>query len=405
MRINLLPRAFRIGLALVVLHAAPARAQLPPEEDPIESMPIRFGPLGLSPTLAITGAGVDSNVFNDASNPQQDLTATVTPRLQARLRAGRLLLSAATATGFVYYRDFADERTVNYASDARADFNLGRIRPFLSGAVIDTRERLNAELDIRAPRQQRRVTAGTQVLLASRTSLVTSVGRSHLQFDDGVIFDGVSLSRTLNDRTDTADVALLVALTPLTTVGVAASWQHDRFDQERARDADSFRLLPSVQFDPTALVRGTVAVGFRRFVPRQPLLPRYSGLVVQTSVGYTLLDRAKFELGANRDLHYSFEQVQPYYLSTGLRVQVTYRLVGPFDVEALGGRERLDYRQIDPGEDDRVDTARTIGAGLGYRIRENVRMGVTWELTRRDSDRDDRRYERQRVFATLTYGL
>jgi hypothetical protein len=46
----------------------------------------------------------------------------------------------------------------------------------------------------------------------------------------------------------------------------------------------------------------------------------------------------------------------------------------------------------------------TFGGGAGYRLRDSLRLGVTWETNRRRSALDERRYERRRLYASLTYG-
>ena len=155
-------------------------------------MPFRFGPVGLSPTLAITNFGVDDNIFNDATEPKRDFTMTVTPRLQARLRSGKVLLSGAVATGLVYYQKYDDERSIDYAADGRVDFDLGWFQPYALASLLDTRERLNAELDVRAPRTQTTLAAGAKALLSPKTGLVFDLRRAGLDFAEGTTFDGVS---------------------------------------------------------------------------------------------------------------------------------------------------------------------------------------------------------------------
>jgi hypothetical protein len=403
MRVQLRRRLAAAALA-IVLPIAPAAAQVP-EQDPMESMPIRFGPLGLSPSLAMTDVGVDSNIFNDAAEPRSDFTATLVPRLVARLRAGPMLLSASNATGFVYFHETKEERAVNYSWDARADFSLDRLQPYFGASLIDTRDRLNAELDIRAPRRSTSVAGGARIALGANTAATFEARRSHLAFDEGITFDGVPLSRTMNDRTDVYDAGLLFALTPLTTLRMTTSWQRDRFEESPGRDADSFRIMPALQFDPNALIQGTLAIGYRRFDPLGPDLAAYQGLAVQTFLGYTLLERTRFDLRLTRDVQYSFEVDEPYYLSTGVRLDVTHQLVGPFDIRATVGRERLGYRE--PGSDStsRTDTADLLSAGVGYRLRDDIRLGVAWETARRESARPDRGYDRHRLVASLTYGL
>jgi hypothetical protein len=83
-------------------------------------------------------------------------------------------------------------------------------------------------------------------------------------------FRGIDLARTLNSRSDTVDAALQLLLTPLTTFSMTTSFQRDRFDAAPERNSDTLRLLPALQFDPTSLIRGSVAVGYRRFRPLTP---------------------------------------------------------------------------------------------------------------------------------------
>jgi hypothetical protein len=393
--------AFLTGAGCMVAAPARAQSQLP---ETIEAMPVHIGPLGLRPSVSITNVGNDSNVFNDAENPQEDFTATVVPRLVARVRGGRFLLSYGSAADVVYFRKFTSEGSVNSTADVRLEADLGRFQPYVSAGWVDTKDRLNSEVDVRTPRTQRTLGAGVRMLLASRTAVVVSARRFTLDFDDGALFRGIDLTRTLNSRSDSVDAILQLLLTPLTTFSMTTSFQRDRFDAAPERDSDTLRLLPSLQFDPTSLIRGNVAVGYRRFRPLTPALPDYSGLLVQAGLGYTMLTRTRFGVDMTRDVQYSFEDLEPYYLSTGGRLTVTHQLVGPVDLQAFGGRQTMAYRRRQAADDARHDRVDTYGGGAGYRLRDNVRLGVTWETNRRRSALDERRYERRRIFASLIYG-
>jgi len=387
------------------LGARGAFAQAPTSADSVESMPIRFGPLGLSPTLRITNVGIDSNIFNESSDPQSDFTMTVTPRLQARLRTGRLVLSGASATGLVYYHEFDDERSIDYTTEARADVDLGWFRPYASVTWQDTRERLNAELDLRAPRVQTTLVAGAAVRLSPKTGLVFNVRRVGLEFDEGSVFEGVPLSRTLNSDTDSIDGGVEAYLTPLTTFSVTASRQTDRFDLSPDRNANTFTTMASVRMEAPAIIQGSFAVGYRRFETLDLELPDYSGLIAKGSLTHTVAERTKLDLLVARDVQYSFEVVEPYYLTTGFRVTVTQQLLEPLDVLATGGRDRLEYRVEGANAATRTDHADVVGAGVGYRFQPNLRLGFDFEYARRLSDRVERRYDRRRLFGTLTYGF
>ena len=391
-------------LLAVVLWAVPSAAQ-DPAEDPISTMPIRFGPFGLSPSLTVADIGVDDNVFNSEENPQRDFTATIVPRMVARLRARRLLLTYRSSSDFVYYRDFTSERSINSSGDLRLDLSLGRLQPFATGALQDTRARLNAEVDVRAHRTAQSASAGTRLLAGPRTALSVAVRHMETEFDRGVFFEGSELARTLNSRLQAFDGGIHLLLTPLTTLELGGSVQQDRFPDDPTRDADTIRVAPTLQFSPDALLKGSVAVGYRRFRPLSDALPDYSGLYVATTLSYTLLGRTKFDWQVSRDVQYSFEETAPYYLQTGARLTATQQVIGRLDVQATGGRHRLEYRVTGAEDPGRVDYADVVGGGVGFRIRENVRFAVNGEYARRTSERAARQYERRRIFASLDYGI
>jgi hypothetical protein len=399
--IRAIPALVLAAAISAVASTARAQGQVP---EAVETMPIHVGPLGLRPSLSITNVGTDSNVFNDANHPQEDFTATIVPRLVARVRGGRLLLSYGSAADMVYFKKFTSERSLNATTDARLDGNFGRLQPYLSAGWVDTKDRLNSEVDVRTPRTQRTLAGGVRLLVASRTAVVVSARRFNLDFDEGAQFKGVDLARTLNSRSDAVDAAVQLLLTPLTTFSMTTSFQRDRFSAAPERDSDTLRLVPALQFDPTSLIRGNLAVGYRRFRPLTPDLPDYSGVLVQAGVGYTLLARTRFDLDVTRDVQYSFEDLEPYYLSTGSRITVTHQLVGPLDLQGFGGHQSLAYRRRQVPDDERRDAVDTFGGGAGYRLRDSLRLGVTWETNRRRSALDERRYERQRLYASLTYG-
>ena len=119
------------------------------------------------------------------------------------------------------------------------------------------------------------------------------------------------------------------------------------------------------------------------------MTPDYSGLVVKGSLTHTFAERTKVDLSLSRDVQYSFEETEPYYLTTGFRVVVTQQLGESFDVRAIVGRDRLDYREEATSgvpDDTRIDRASVLGAGVGYRFQANLRTGLDVEFAKRTSE-------------------
>ena len=110
---------------------------------------------------------------------------------------------------------------------------------------------------------------------------------------------------------------------PLTTIAVRYENLRDRFEFSPGRDADSYSVMPGVEFKPRALISGTAYVGYREFTPREPLqLPAFSGLVAQLGLSYTLLGSTTFGVSFRRDLTYSYEELQPFFVDTSVGASI-----------------------------------------------------------------------------------
>ena len=397
-----------LAITVLCISAPKLCAQDVEQGDPIETMPIRLGPLGLAPTITITNFGIDSNVFNDSVDPKSDFTFTATPTIAGRLRSGRLLVGGALATGLVYYRDFDDERSMDYSSRSRIDLDLGWFRPFGLAERLDSRDRLSLELDIRAPRVSTLIEGGARAVVSPWSGFTFAARRNSVAFDESSIFDGIALSQTLNSRTTTLEGGLELYLTPLTTMTMLVSRQEDRFDAMPERNSDSLRVMPTLRLDAPAIVQGTLGIGYRRFDGVDPSLPDFAGVVFKGSLSHVIAERTKVGVAIARDVEYSFEVFEPYYLTIGARLTVNHQLRDTIDVRAVAARDRLDYENLPTAlepTNTRRDYVELVSAGFGYLLRTNVRVGVDLEYSRRRGDRLDRRYDRTRLLGSASYGF
>jgi hypothetical protein len=81
-------------------------------------------------------------------------------------------------------------------------------------------------------------------------------------------------------------------------------------------------------------------------------------------------------------------------------------LFGGVDAKIAGAREVMAYRaRLDAGDAAPRDTLVMYSAGLGYNIRERIRIGVDAEFMKRRSALASRGYQSNRVFASLAWGV
>jgi hypothetical protein len=108
-----------------------------------------------------------------------------------------------------------------------------------------------------------------------------------------------------------------------------------------------------------------------------------------------------------RDLDYSWEPSYPYFVLTGATLTLTPQLTPRWDVMGRVSAQHLAYRTAIGVPEllrDRVDRFEMVGAGLGYRIGGDMRVGFNLDRERRTSPVRQRAYEGFRTGVSVTYG-
>jgi hypothetical protein len=184
------------------------------------------------------------------------------------------------------------------------------------------------------------------------------------------------------------------------------------------RNSDSFKVMPGVEFKPRALISGNAYVGYRAFTPLDAaVLPDFKGLVAQLGLSYTLLGATTFGVSYNRDLTYSYDELQPFFIDDSVGASLRRALGRRFDALVSADRHAYDYKdrlntrattigdgpRIDP---TRIDTTWNYAASIGYRVSREGRIAVGMSYWRRDSTtRVFRAYDNLRVGTTMTFGF
>jgi len=396
-----------IALALVCLGAVVPAAHAQDEVDPYTATRFHVGPLGITPSIALSNLGTDDNVFNESVDPKKDTTAAIGPAADLVLRAGRSRLSGRASGQYLYFQKYDAQRSWNTTLDGTWRFPLVRITPFVLGTRTNTKDRPGYEIDSRARRLDRTAGFGTDVRLSSKTTLVLTGKRNWLKYDDVEQYRGVNLGQQLNRRSDVEELHARFRLTPLTTFVVRAQAVQDRFDVADVRNTDSYSVMPGFELRPQALISGEAFVGVRRFTPLSTDVQEFTGVVAAVKVKYALA-ATRFGVNVARDIAYSFEAFQPYYALTDVGGDVTQRITYAWDVVVRGSRQSMAYRNVVtiPSLPKRTDRSWMGGGGIGYRFGQTLRLGFDANYYRRTVDLNGtRNYEGLRLGASVSYGL
>jgi hypothetical protein len=396
-----------LASSVLIANSAGAQTQL----DPRSEAKVHVGPLYLTPRLAVEEFGIDTNVFNNAEE-KQDFTFTLAPHVDVWVPfARRALLTTSVTSDIVYYQTYSSERSVNPEVKVRGEGFLGRVTPFAEASYLLSRQRPNFEIDVRSRRDERSVRAGVDLRLSPKLSLELSGRHGRVEFDADATYNDIYLQETLNRETRIASASVRHVITPFTTLVLRAETGNERFQFSPLRDSDTLLVMPGVEFKPVALISGSGFVGFRRFTPLSSSLESFSGLVASAALSYTFLGSTRFTGIVDRDVTYSYERVQPYYVVDGYGLTVRRQLVGRTDVTAGIQRQKFTYRDLLlPGavssDLNRVDVTHVWSGSLGYRIGLSGRVGFGVLYQERDTNSFRfRNYQGLRFATSVDYGF
>ena len=369
---------------------------------------VRVGRLYLNPTIALTNLGWDTNVFNepDQSVPKRDFTLTVTPQSDLWLKMGHSWVTGNVKEDLVWYKQYASERSANNSARVGITLPLNRLRFGAAAAYLRTRDRPGFEIDARSQRTELAYQGSVDVRARPKTFVGIRGERKTTAFDSVALFEGVSLRDALNRTVTSGAVTLRQQLTPLTALTFDVGRGQDRFEFSPLRDSDSTSVSAGVAFD--AIIKGTASFGYRDFEPLSPSLPAYKGTIASADLAYVAYGTTRVGVQATRDVQYSFEINQPYYLLTGVSGSLTRRVARPVDLVGRIGAQRLNYRDrigAALASLGRIDSVRTYGGGVGFHTGKSVRIGFNVDYARRASPVLYREYQGLLIGTSVTYGL
>ena len=376
----------------------------------------RMGPIKIVPSLLAANIGYDSNVLyrTAAQEPVSDTVATVAPELQAFWLLGRsVILSFTDVAEYYYYRRQEGLRTLGNSATPAARILLGRLS--LSGDyhVLNSQKRGTSEISEPVLNSQQ----GWHARVFYETPRGTAVGLSGATDDFRFRTAGASLpldsyARTLDRREQTLAFELYYRVFSRSHLFVTAGASEYVFLHPSSawRNADSQQVCGGIRFPLAGRARGTIALGYKRFVPRTAGRKTFSGLVADTDVAFRT-GRIGFTLGYKRDNDFSIIETAYYFVEDRVRSGLTFYVFRFLRLEAGWQAARwsypVPYETLVDGQpvviEDRRDRDRVFTAGLSVRVAGTVGLGVNYNFYMRRSNAPGFDIDRNYLGVTLTY--
>lgn len=385
--------------------ASGARAQ-----EPVKDGRFITGPIAWTPTFELRDAGVDSNVFNTPTDAKEDRTASARSDVDSVLKLRLLRVRTIGSLQYNYFQRYASERALNRRVLTRLELPVARFTPNMTVSWGRMKERSNTEIDVRAPRTDFAYVGGLETRLTSKLSLIATAGQEKSTYDSGFTFRDLDVAGQLNRESTMATATARIALTPLTSLSIDGTAEHDDFPFRPAAATDSGSIDARFEFAADAVIRGSAKVGYHSMQPYYRQTARssaaaFSGITSAIDLGYTVLGVTRFITHFSHDANYSLYVNQPYYVSTYGSLQILQRVFGPVDLDVRGSLETLDYPQTEDVPAYR-DTAQMLAGGLSIRVSRQAVLALLYDDSQRRSERGRGfEYQRRRIYTTITYGF
>ncbi len=382
-----------------------------------EETRFHFGPFLIKPLFRLSNFGYDSNVYyrDRTQAPVSDYTGTISPEAKVSWILGNsLILYFRENPEYVFFLKEKNLRrfTNSYATGFRLLF-LGRF--VISGDYHDLRHsrRIYSEFD----RQIKDIQQGYSLGLFFETPRGTSLGFTgsvdDFRYEDIVPLDPVNdYAAALNRSEKSGFFEFYYPIFSASIFFYTLGYTEYAFDFEETawRDAHSFQTYGGIRFPLIGRARGTLSIGYKKFVPKEIDREPFSGLVASTDLDFRF-GRFGFKLGYRRDNYFSYLDSAYFYVEDNAGISLSFYLTEFMKIE--GGYQSSGLRYPEPhliwyrGEfievQSRKDNNRIGSIGLTFRLTGVMGIGVNYNLYRRTSNAPGFEINRDFFGAFITY--
>lgn len=366
----------------------------------------RFGPFRIDPSIEFRNVGYDNNVYqmSDEDEPIGDWTAEVSVPFSFYLPFRNWMIAYFDVSpGYSHY--FNEEQLSGFIYSYSPGIRLLLLNRFvLSGSYRGQkdRERPTVEFDTVIPV----VTNSYDASLFYETYSLTAFGFtgsvSNIRYED--VEGDIRYSTQLNREERNGNFEFYYRIFTESDFFLTAGYTEYNFEslESRWRDSYSYELISGIRFPLLGRARGNLSLGYRWLTNREDESKKFSGLIGDTGLEFRL-GRFNLRIQMARDFQFSISSTSLYFIGNRYGAGFSF-YPAPFlrlDYDFSYGQ--TDYPEGEPTGITREDIYRTHAAGLVFRIRENVGIGLTVTYWERRSNVEDFGRNRTFIGGYLTY--
>ncbi|WP_336966217.1 outer membrane beta-barrel protein [Sphingobium aquiterrae] len=337
-----------------------------PDYDPIG---IRSGAFNIFPQVE-TSLAYSDNVYYSDNNTVSDGSITVAPSVQVVSDWSRHQLRLRGNARLTRYFDetLRNQNPWNLGALGRVD--VGDTLRFIPEVQL-AREFENpfsgeTTADQSALSNYLRAYGSLRTEYSSgQTKLTLSVDDTNYDFStielrSGTIRDQSDRDRNIFRVTGQAQYAFTPSMAAFAQLGYRKTdYPHLLLNGDANRDSDSWVIIGGVNFDLSALMRGTIGVGYIRRSYDSPLYRNVDGFSAEAKVEYFPTELTTVTLAARRTIEDSFITTTSGYFDNRASLRIDHELLRNLILSAMGEYAKQDYI----GSKQKVDVYRITGSG------------------------------------------
>ena len=366
----------------------------------------RLGPLRIDPSIQFQNIGYDNNVFQmrDEDDPIGDYTATISLPFTFYLPYRNWMIAYFDVSpGYDFY--FNEKQLSGFVYSYSPGVRLLLLSRFvLSGSYRDQkdRQRPTVEFDERIPVQ----TDSYDASLFYETISMTAVGFTgsvrNIRYED--VEGDIRYSTQLNREERKGNFEFYYRIFTDSDLFLTAGYTEYNFESPESqwRDSYSYELISGIRFPLLGRARGTLSLGYRWLTNRENEGKKFSGLIGNTGLEFRL-GRFNFRVQMARDFQFSYSSTSLYFIGNRYGTGFSFYPAQFLRLDYDFSYSQTDYPEEEPTGITRKDIYRTHTAGLVFRIKENVGIGLSVTYWERQSNIGDFGRNRTFIGGYLTY--
>ena len=397
-------KAFRIiiGWGLLCLAAAGLQGQTSSIfqgqlQDIVRKTRFRIGPVRIYPVFNFRQFSWVSNIFGFTNTLANLSDLVITPSLELRaniLFKNSLILTFVENPAYYFYLTNSGYR--GFANSYRAEAHVLVFNRFIVSGQYDhsTQRYLGLqELDRVVENAVEGYSAKVFTQSSRGTSLALEGRINRLNYQD-VLTAGEQISSALDREEKMGSVELgyrVFSATKLVLWG--AYTQYDFLLQESSwRTSRAFEFLAGLQFPGTSVIRGSLALGFKKFIPNESGIKGFTGLIGNAGLEFRFENFGILELRFSRNNIFSLSRDFLYFIDNSVDGRLTFRALGPLYLRLGGHYGFLNYPEQAAGAPNPSggtgsfrDSYSNASGGFIIRLSPTFGIGLTYQTWLRAS--------------------